>query len=120
MIRLEMKNCNMILTEKHQRYRYYHPVKLVNTNILQVKKYCHLEQANFAYSRLGKAFEKQIKTIEEQGKKQIKSLQVLKPDENNKDTNQLKDFFQKGRELMKLKMKQIKLKNGKKKLNKKS
>ena len=28
---------------------------------------------------LGKAFEKQIKTIEEQGKKQVKTLEVLKP-----------------------------------------
>ena len=68
-----MKNCNMILTEKHQKYQHYHPVKFVSTNILQVKKYCHLEQTKFAYSRLGKAFEKQTKTTEEQGKKQIKS-----------------------------------------------
>ena len=30
-----------------------------------------IEQANFAYSPLGKAFEKQIKTIEKQGKKQV-------------------------------------------------
>ena len=59
----------------------------------------------FAYSRLLKAFEKQTKAIEEQGKKQIKSLLVLKPDENKEDTNQLKDFFQKGWQLMKLKMK---------------
>ena len=29
------------------------------------------EQAKFAYSPLGKAFEKQTKTIEEQGKKEI-------------------------------------------------
>ena len=32
-----------------------------------------LEQANFAYSPLGKAFEKQTKTIEEQRKKQIEA-----------------------------------------------
>ena len=45
-------------------------------NILLVKKYYHLinqqqiiEQAKFTYSPLGKAFEKQIKTIEDQGQK---------------------------------------------------
>ena len=39
MIRLKMKNCNMILTEKHQKYQHYHHVKLINTNILQVENY---------------------------------------------------------------------------------
>ena len=37
-----------------------------------------LEQAKFTYSTLGKTFEKQIKTIEEQGKKQVESSEVLK------------------------------------------
>ena len=39
-----------------------------------------IEQAKFTYSHLGKAFEKQTKTIEDQGKKQIKTIQ-------NKDFN---------------------------------
>ena len=34
-----------------------------------------IEQAKFIYSPLGKAFEKQIKIIEEQGKRQIKAIQ---------------------------------------------
>ena len=34
-----------------------------------------IEQANFTYSPLGKAFQKQIKTIEDQGEKQIKAFQ---------------------------------------------
>ena len=34
-----------------------------------------IEQAKFTYSPLGKAFEKQIKTIEDQGEKQIKALE---------------------------------------------
>ena len=38
MIRLEMKNYNSILTEKLQKYQHYHPEKLINRNILQVKK----------------------------------------------------------------------------------
>ena len=35
--KLKVKNCNMILTEKQQKYQYYHPEKLINTNILQAK-----------------------------------------------------------------------------------
>ena len=42
MIRLEMKNSNMVLTEKQQKHQHYHPKKLINMNILQVKKYCFL------------------------------------------------------------------------------
>ena len=34
-----------------------------------------IEQARFTYSILGKAFEKQIKTIQDQGEKQIKAIQ---------------------------------------------
>ena len=52
MIKLRMKNCNMILIEKLQKY---------NTAII--------EQAKFTYSPLGKVFEKQTKTIEDQREK---------------------------------------------------
>ena len=37
-----------------------------------------IEQARFTYSPLGKAFEKQIKTIEDQDKKQVEALNTLK------------------------------------------
>ena len=40
------------------------------------------EQAKFMYSPLAKAFEIQIKTIEDQGIKQVESLRVLKLEEN--------------------------------------
>ena len=36
------------------------------------------EQAKFTYSPLGKSFEKQINTIEDQGKKQVDALDTLK------------------------------------------
>ena len=36
---LEMKNYNMILTEKQQKYQLYHEAKLKNMNISEVKKY---------------------------------------------------------------------------------
>ena len=40
MIRLEMKNYNMILTEKLQKYQAYNQEKLINMIILQIKKNC--------------------------------------------------------------------------------
>ena len=45
------------------------------------------EQTKFTYSPLGKAFEKQIKAIEDQGKKQINALDVLEPKEQTKEIN---------------------------------
>ena len=36
------ENCDTILTEKLQNYQFYNQVKLINMNILQVKKYCLL------------------------------------------------------------------------------
>ena len=39
MIRLEMKSYNMLLLEKQQKYQHYNLEKLVNMNILQMKKY---------------------------------------------------------------------------------
>ena len=43
-----------------------------------------IEQTKFTYSPLGKAFDKQIKTIEDQGKKQVDALEKLKPKEEIK------------------------------------
>ena len=43
-----------------------------------------IEQAKFTYSLLGKAFEKQRKTIEYQGMKELEALKALKPEEIQK------------------------------------
>ena len=53
-----------------QKYEY-----LTDENILPPNQQQVIEQAKFTYSPLGKAFEKQIKTIEDQGEKQIKAIQ---------------------------------------------
>ena len=50
----------------------------VKENPDRKKKKSRIEQAKFPYSPLGKAFEKQIKTIKEQGKKLVEALKVLK------------------------------------------
>ena len=48
---------------------------LTGESILPFDQSRKIEQAKFTYSILGKAFKKQIKTIEYQGKKQIKTLE---------------------------------------------
>ena len=69
-----MKTQNTILTEKQQKYQQYCQVKLIIYEYLTGKEILPpdqsriIEQAKFKYSSLGKAFEEQIKTIEEQGK----------------------------------------------------
>ena len=43
MIKLEMENYNMILTDKQQKYCYYHyQMELMNMNVLQGKT-CYLQ-----------------------------------------------------------------------------
>ena len=54
-----------------------------------------IEQTKFTYSPLGKAFDEQIKAIEDQGKNQVDALEKLKPKEEtkpieNKSSNQSK------------------------------
>ena len=50
-------------------------MKLINMNILQVKKYYRLiKETAFTYSPLDKVFEKQVKVIEDQREKQINAL----------------------------------------------
>ena len=43
-----------------------------------------IQQARFNCSPLGKVFEKQTKTIEDQGQKQVDALEKLKPKEKTK------------------------------------
>ena len=74
-----------------------------------------IEQAKFTYSPLGKAFEKQTKTIEDQGKKQIKVIENNKKqlDSNNADDYKNELLISKEREIFKkfIMKNQIKQKN---------
>ena len=86
-----MKNCN-ILTEagkisalssgKIYKYKYFTGEEILPSNQRQI-----IEQAKFAYSPLGKAFEKQTKTIKDQGEKQIKALEDKKQLDNKQQGN---------------------------------
>ena len=54
-----------------------------------------IEQAKFSYSPVGKALEKQIKTIEDQEIKQVEALKALKSEENKQDIKSIEGIFQK-------------------------
>ena len=57
---------------------------LTGKDILPSNQQQIIEQSRFTYSPLVKAFEKQIKTIEDQGRKQIDALESLKRKEETK------------------------------------
>ena len=63
-------------------------IYLIGEDILPPTQQQIIEQTKFTYSSLGKAFDKQIKTIEVQGKKQVDALEKFKPEETKfiKDT----------------------------------
>ena len=68
-----------MLSGKIHKYEYLTGEDMLPSNQQQI-----IEQAWFTYSPLGKAFEKQIKTIEDQGQKQVEALKDLKPKEQTK------------------------------------
>ena len=53
---------------------------LTGEDILPSTQQQIIEQTKFTFSPLGRAFDKQIKTIEDQGKKQVNALNTLKSD----------------------------------------
>ena len=64
---------------KKHKYEYLTGKDILPSNQQQI-----IEQARFTYSPLGKPFEKQIKTVEDQGKKQVEALENLKLKEETK------------------------------------
>ena len=66
-----MKNYNMILIEKLKKFQLYHLEKLLNNEYLTGEEILPstqnriIEQVKLTYSPLGKAFQKQIKTMED-------------------------------------------------------
>ena len=77
-------------SEKIHKYKHLTGEDMLPSNHQQIT-----EQGKFTYSPLGKTFEKQIKTIEDQGQKQVDALKDLKPREQiqpteGKSTNESK------------------------------
>ena len=63
--------------------------------ILPYEQNWMIEQAKFAYSPLGKVFEKQTETIKDQVEKQVEALEVLKTEENKEDRKSIEGLFPK-------------------------
>ena len=80
-INREAAKISALSSNKIGKYEYLTGEEILPSNQKQI-----IEQAKFTYSPLGKAFEKQIKTIEDQGKKQVEALKDLKPKEQTKAT----------------------------------
>ena len=66
---------------------------LTGEDILPLNQQQIIEQAKLTYSALGKAFEKQIETIEVQGQKQVETLKTKAINDNNPSIS--KDIYEK-------------------------
>ena len=69
-INREAAKISALSSGKIDKYEYLTGEEILPSNQQQIT-----EQAKFTYSPLEKAFEKQTKTIEDQGEKQIKAIQ---------------------------------------------
>ena len=69
-INREAVKISALSSGKIDKYEYLTGEKILPSNKQQI-----IEQAKFTYSPIGKVFEKQTKTIEDQGEKQIKAIQ---------------------------------------------
>ena len=78
-INREAVKISALSSSKIHKYDYLTDEDILPSNQQQI-----IKQVKFTYSPLGKAFEKQIKTIKDQGQKQVKALENLKPKEEIK------------------------------------
>ena len=78
-INREAAKISALPSGKIYKYEYLTGEDILPSNQQQIT-----EQAKFTYSLLEKAFEKKIKAIEDQGKKQVDALENLKPKEEKK------------------------------------
>ena len=72
-INREAAKISALSSGKPDKYEYLTGEEILPSNQQQI-----IQQAKFTYSLLGKAFEKQTKTIEDQGKKRLVALESLK------------------------------------------
>ena len=70
-INREVAKISALLSGEIRKYEYLTGEDILPSNQQQI-----IEQARFTYFPLGKGFEKQIKTIEDQGKKQVEAIKT--------------------------------------------
>ena len=97
-INKEAAKISALSSGKIDQYEYLTGEEILPSNQRQI-----IEQAKFTYSPLGKAFEKQTKTIKDQGIKQVKAIQDNKQlvNINNDDDYKDKLLHSKEREIFK-------------------
>ena len=97
-INREAAKISALSSGKINKYEYLTGEEILPSNQKQI-----IEQAKFTYSPLRKAFEKQTKTIEDQGPKQIKAIEDNKkqPANNNEDNYKNRLLVSKEREIFK-------------------
>ena len=95
-INREAAKISALSSGKIDKYEYLTGEEILPSNQQQI-----IQQAKFTYSPLGKAFEKQIKTIEDQGKKQVKAIQDKQIVNINKNDYKNKLLLSKEREIFK-------------------
>ena len=95
-INRETGKISALSSEKNDKCEY-----LTGEEILPSEQSKIIEQEKFTYSPLGEAFETQIKTTEDQGEKQIKSIEGNKKQLNNKQQDKHELLFSKEREIFK-------------------
>ena len=95
-INREAAKISALSSGKIDKYEYLTGEEILRSNQRQI-----IEQAKFTYSPLGKAFEKQTKTIEDQGEKQIKAIQDNRKQLINDDDYKNKLLISKEREIFK-------------------
>ena len=97
-INREAAKISALSSDKIDKYEYLTGEEILPSNQQQI-----IQQAKFTYSPFGKSFEKQIKTIEDQGKKQVKAIQDNKQLVNINKDDDYKDklLLSKEREIFK-------------------
>ena len=85
-INREAAKISALSSGKLDKYEYLTGEEILPSNQQQI-----IQQAKVTYSPLGKAFEKQTKTIEDQGEKQVVALESLK--DSDKKLTPIKDFI---------------------------
>ena len=83
-INIEAAKTSALSSGKIDKYEY-----LTSKEMLSPDQNRVIEQAKFTYSWLGKAFEKQIKTIEDQRIKQVEALKL----EENQEPKSIEELF---------------------------
>ena len=95
-INREAAKISALSSGKLDKYEYLTGEEILSSNQQQI-----IQKAKFNYYPLGKALEKQVKTIEDQGKKQVKAIQDNKQIVNKDDDYKDKLLLSREREIFK-------------------